>query len=86
LDSRLNRLVEVKREGEAAACAEEQMIELVDSSVKVMVSHQPGQTEAFMKTVERFGSIDHITATSSELIAAIVPIISLTHLAAESNI
>jgi len=85
LDSRLDGLFNAELRGEAESFARRGSIDLVDGSVRVAIGAAPGQLDAAVKAVERFGTVE-VIAERSEGIQALIPITSLIALIEEESI
>jgi hypothetical protein len=85
LDSHLNSLVDAERRGEAESFAQLARIDLVDGAVSVGIDSKPGQFEAMIEAVAKYGTIESVVE-SAEAVKALVPIASLTALAREESI
>jgi hypothetical protein len=85
LDSRLNRLVDAEKRGEAELYARQHGIDLVDGSVRVEIKCEAGQLEAAVKAAANFGTVE-IVAEKVGWVQALIPITSLTALTKEESI
>lgn len=79
LDSYLNRLIQAEERGEAEEFARQRDIELIDSSVTVIIECEPGQAEAVAEAAVRVGAAQ--VKSRKDLVQAVVPITKLTALA-----
>jgi hypothetical protein len=84
LDSQLNRLVRAEKRGEAASFAEQSNIELIDSSVRVIIECMPGQVDVATEAATGAGAT--LETSYNNLLQVVVPISRLTALADASSI
>ena len=86
LDPVLRQLIDAERRGEAESLAQSaSLIDLVDGAVDVAIYAEPGQLEAAVKAVAKYGTVEHVSETA-ELVGALVPIVRLTALARQKSI
>jgi hypothetical protein len=84
LDSKLDQLVISERSGNATSFARQNNIELLGSSVRVIIEVTPEQIETASQAVNDAGG--KIETSSGDLMQAIIPIIELTKVADSSAI
>lgn len=84
LDSQLNQLVRAETRGDAALFAEQSDIELIGSSVRVIIECVPGQLAVATEAATNAGA--NLETSHDDLLQAVVPISSLTTLANEESI
>lgn len=85
LDTALNQLISAEKQGQAEAFARQRNIRLVDGKVRVHIEAKPGQLDKAANVTAKFGTIE-IVSPRSNSVQALVPIASLTALAADDSI